>query len=101
MAKDLNEENLKEAFFKVLVCTSIGQAESSKREELLNVNVKKSVPESMHESYSSKLLGCAIKICVDNPYVWQVTHKEPTISENTTFGTLYESWFIRIVWPIN
>jgi hypothetical protein len=98
MPRELNEENLKEAYCKVIACTGIGAAEDN-CDEVFPKLVKVVVPQPMHDDYSAKLLACAIKICTNEPYGWRVTEREPDIKDNTSFADLYESWFREIVWP--
>ncbi len=100
MARELNEPNLKEAFFKMLGSTAIGKAESPNREELLGEKVKKAVPKSMCDTYPARLLASARQVCTNEPYVWRVDSIEPEIDDTTTFGILYTVWFRMIVWPV-
>ena len=93
MAMELNEANLKEAYFKVLECTGIGAAS----EDILPKNVLVTVPQSMHEDFSPKLLGCAINVCANSPFEWTVDNVEPTINADTTFQSLWDDLFTVIV----
>ena len=96
MAMTLNEENLKKAYFKVIECTGIGAAVHD-AETLLPENVLKTVPQSMHEDYVARLLGCAINICANEPYEWTVKNEDPAIDENTTFQSLWDNWITEII----
>ncbi len=96
MAMELNEANLKKAYFKVLECTGLGAAARAD-DVLLSKNVMVTVPESMHEDYAARLLGCAIKVCADAPYEWTVENKEPAIDKDTTFQSLWDNWIIEII----
>lgn len=97
MARELNEQNLKEAYCKVLACTDIGAAESN-CDGLFPKLVKVVVPQSMHKDFPARVLACAINVCAGDPYGWNVKHREPEIGDDTTFGILYETWFKKIVW---
>jgi len=99
MARELNEENRKEAYCKVLACTAVGAAESN-CDKLFPKLVKVVVPQSLHEDYPVKLLACANRICTDEPYGWSVDPQEPDLGDDTTFADLYESWFKKIVWQL-
>lgn len=96
MALELNEENLKEAYCKVLACTGIGAAVSN-CDDLLPKKVLVVVPQELHDDYPAKLLACAIKICTDDPYGWTVKNEEPEIAEDTAFQSLYDDWLMGIV----
>ena len=96
MAMTLNEANLKKAYFKVIECTGFGAA-AKDGETLLPKNVLVTVPESMHEDYAAKLLGCAIKVCANEPYEWTVKNEEPAIDKDTTFQSLWDNWITEII----
>lgn len=98
MPRELNEENLKEAYCKVLVCTAIGAADDN-CDEVLPKLVKVVVPELMHEDYPARLLACANQVCSNEPYGWIVDQNEPEINDDTTFLVLYKGWFKEIMWP--
>lgn len=97
MARELNEPNLKEAYFKMLGSTGIGKAESPNREELLGEKVKKAVPKSMCDTYPTRLLQSALEICTKDPYNWVVHNQKPDIDDKSTFQSLWDNWLIHIV----
>ena len=94
MSTPLNEENLKQAFYKVLQCTGIGGADA----QMLSKRVWVVVPEDMHDDYPARLLGCANHVCATDPYDWTVENTEPEIGEETTFQSLYDDWLSEIVY---
>jgi hypothetical protein len=96
MPRELNEENLKEAYCKVIACTGIGAAEDN-CDEVFPKLVKVVVPEPMHDDYPAKLLACAINICTNKPYGWVVQNEEPSIGDTTTFQSLWSEWFTHVV----
>ena len=96
MAMTLNKANLKEAYFKVIECTGFGAA-AKDGEALLPKNILVTVPKSMHEDYASRLLGCTINVCANEPYEWTVKNEEPTIDEDTTFQSLWDNWITEII----
>lgn len=97
MAMVLNEANLKEAYFKVLECTGLGAADSNGEDLLLPKNVLVTIPQSKHEDYAAELLGCAVKVCANEPYEWTVKNEEPNIDVDTTFQSLWDNWFTEII----
>lgn len=92
----LDEANLKESYFKVLASTGIGAAVNN-GELLLPKQVMVIVPESMHNDYPARLLGSAIQICANEPYLWTVKNIEPQVDQDTTFQTLWDQWMIEII----
>ena len=97
MGLELNEKNLTEAYCKALACTAIGAAVNH-CDDLLPKTVLVVVPEEMHDDYPARLLACAIRICNKDPYRWSVENIEPTIDADTTFQSLWNDWFITIIY---
>jgi len=96
MAMTLNEDNLKEAYFKVIKCSGFGAAEKE-GEALFPKKVLVSIPEAMHEDIAARFLGCVTRVCVNTPYNWTVENNEPTVDEDTTFKSLWDDWFAEII----
>ncbi len=96
MGLELNEKNAKEAYCNALACTAIGAAVNH-CEDVLPKTVLLVVPERMHDDYPARLLACAIDIGTNDPYRWSVENKEPTIDAETTFQSLWNDWFITIL----
>lgn len=99
MSSEFNEENLKEAYCKVVACTGIGAVDKN-CQDVLEKQVKVAVPESMHEDYPARILGCANQVCTTEPYLWRVTQREPVIEDDTTFDEIFKNWFKRVVRPV-
>jgi hypothetical protein len=97
MGLKLTEENAKKAFGEVLACTGIGSADGG-CDALLPEKVLVRIPASMHSDYPARLLAGAIRVCSHNPYGWRVQQEEPTIAVSTTFQSLWDDWFRRIVY---
>jgi len=97
---EYNEKNLMHAWCKTLACTKIGQAENpSGCAELQPKEVKKTVPEPMQDAYPTALHLCAIRVCTNKPYLWQVASIMPEIDDTTTFEELFADWFTIAVRP--
>lgn len=90
------EEKLYEAYCKIVACTGVGAFIACEKENFEKV-ILISIPENMHSEFSSNLLQCAINICTNEPYYWQVDNKQPEINSNTTYKDLYNNWFLEII----
>ena len=97
MGLDLNEENAKDAYCRVLAATGIGAAVND-CDDILPQIVWVVVPADMHEDYPARLLAAAIQICTDEPYEWTVEDTEPEIDEESTFESVWEEWFTQILY---
>ena len=93
----LNEESAKKAFGEVIACTGIGSADEG-CDALLPEKVLVRVPHSMHSDYPARLLAGAIKVCSHDPYGWCVDQQEPTLADTTTFQSLWDDWFLKIIY---
>jgi len=96
MAREINEENAREAICRVLSCIGIGAAEEN-CEEMFERNTLVAVPAAMHNDLPDRLLGCAVNVCTDEPFEWTVEQTAPEIDEETTFEHLYQDWFVQII----
>jgi|GEM_PF-1938186 len=96
MSAEFTEKILVEAFCKTVACTGYGAFEDSEKEHF-EENVLTTVPENMHEDYPDNLLLCSINICEKEPYSWEVDNTPPIITNETTFGDLFDDWFKSIL----
>ena len=97
MKLELNEENAKRAFSEVIAATGIGCA-AQDCDALLPEKVLVRVPQDMHADYPGRLLASATRICSRDPYGWSVEDQEPTIDACTTFQSLRDLWFLKIIY---
>lgn len=98
MPREVNEKNLKEAFCKAIAKTGVGAAEND-CDKVISELVNVTVPEFMHRDYPVKLKAAVVFICTSEPYGWTVNDETPTIDDDTTFGSLYEDWLKKIIFP--
>ena len=96
MSAEFTDENLVEAFCKTVACTGLGAFETFGKEHF-DENVLKAIPENLHKDYPEKLLFCTVSICSDKPFSWEVDQRPPSLSEQSTFGELFDNWFKSIL----
>jgi len=85
MSANFSEENLIEAFCRIVAATGFGEFENDCKAYLDKI-ILVTIPENLQTNFPEKLLQSAILICTKSPYSWQVNNAEPSIDANTTFN---------------
>lgn len=97
MKLKLSEHNARKAFGEVVAATGIGCA-AEDCDALLPEKVLMRVPKAMHADYPAKLLASVTHVCGREPYGWTVENQEPMIDVSTTFQSLLDEWFLKIIY---
>lgn len=93
---ELTEENLRNAFSRVIALSGVRVDEDS-LDELMSVRIGDSDPAASQKDYPVRLLNVACEVCSEKPYNWNVREIIPEVYYTTTFGSLYENWFKQII----
>jgi hypothetical protein len=97
MKLELSEQNARRAFGEVVEATGIGCA-AKDCDALLPEKVLVRVPQAMHADFPARLLASVTHVCGDEPYGWSVESQEPIIDVSTTFQSLLDDWFLKIIY---